>query len=76
MPAVPALPAGKEELQQITLSFAHVDPDSPFRDIFANSQEQLAHDLCGGNCMGDEGPQHKQLSPGRTNKQENTLIPV
>lgn len=55
MPAVPALPPGKEELQQITLSFAHPDPDSPFRDIFANFQgSQLAQDLCGGNCMGEK----------------------
>lgn len=26
--------------------------------------------------MGDEGPQHKQLRPGRTNKQENTQTPM
>lgn len=72
MPAVPAVPAGKEELQQIPPSFAPVDPGSPFRDILANSQEQLAQNLCGEYCMGDGGPQQEHLNTGRTNKQKKT----
>ena len=76
MPAVPAVPAGKEELQQITPTFTHVDPGSPFRDILANSQEQLAQDFCGGNSMGDGGPQHEHLSTDGTNKQKKTQSAV
>lgn len=53
VPAVPAIPAGKKGLQQITPSFATAYPGS-FRDVLANPQEQLARTYSEGITQGVE----------------------
>lgn len=73
MPAVPASPAGKEGLQQITPSFATAYPGS-FRDVLANTQEQLAQDLFSGNYLGKRGRLRQHPFAGGTNKKSQIAV--